>query len=467
MASRNYNRIKGHPFEKLDIVRYTGTTAALANDMQLNKPSSVFKKLPLAIHAAGEGVYIEDNDTLIEGYNFPIAEAVVEAGAVTYQKMVHLGDNIIVAAFVDGGDSSKGKIRAGKAGLGGTVSWGDVAVFNNAATTDIGLCKVNSTTYAVTYCDDGDANDLLSARMGTVSTTTYAITQGDERQLTTGAAGDTAKTTGTACCIPRTGVLFVAYVSAADTKGYGVAATFSGTTVAAPGTVVEFDGGGDAKEVSCCSHDTGDVTVVYQEGSDANDPITACCGTVSAAGIIVFGDEVSMAGTAAAATSISCVSPVADLVVFTWIDSTFVHINCCTISGTTPTKKTELELTAAASLTPGLIMLGKEKFAVVFENDAHTNDAAQVILATLATTTFTAGSTFQVTEASTQGTVGCQLDDPDNDAIAIFFDDAGASNAGKILIGHYRYDLIDVRSNVASAKYVLWTTPTPGRKRKA
>ncbi len=156
-------------------------------------------------------------------------------------------------------------------------------------------------------------------------------------------------------------------------------------------------------------------------------------------------------------------------------DSTFVHINTMTISGTTPTKKTELELTSVASLTPAIALLEEDKFAVVFEDDSHTNDIGKLIIVTRSGDTLTKASTHWVTFASTQGIKICELDGvisrqpgaPDSNSIAILFDDAGDSNKGKIRVGRWDKFLIDVRSNVASSRFNLWAVSAPGRRRKA
>lgn len=456
-AGADNKRVKGSSAEKLGLIHYYGTTASVADAPKVRRISSVFKRREILIMLEGEGVYIEGGvEGVSEGLNYPIGEAeVVATNSASLQKVVSLTSTLVVGIFLV---ATKLYAIAGTVAVTGVITWASTAsTVNDAATTGADICRLNDTQYGISYIDDG-GDDYLAVRGGSVSGT--VITQGDEKLLNAAALKTTA---GTGITLANTLTVCVAYVLDSDGKGLLIASTFDGDlTFSAGGTAVEFDGGNDTKELNICSHDTGDVSVVYQAGGDANDPITMCCATVSAAKAIVAGAEVSMAGAASAATGIDCAKLYEDCVVFTWVDSTFVHVNTATIVGTTPTKKTELALTSTAGLTPQISTLSNTKVSIAYEDDANANDVGQVVLVKIVANVCTKLGVYQFTQAAVVTPGICTLSP---ERVLLFFEDDANNDRNTSLIGDIDAFLIDVRSQVGSAKYNLWMTPIGGRKR--
>jgi len=454
-----YNSIGGIGLEKLRGTLIVGTTPSTADEPLLKRPSSPYKNIPLVATTDSEGTYIEDVDIVVKGFNFPVAKAApVTTNSTSLQKVVSLTSSLVVGIYTVG---TKLYAIAGTVASSGAITWGSAVTVNNAETKGADICKVSSTLYAISYNDSGGSS-YLCVRMGSVDGTT--ITQGDEKEV----VADTLDAlSGTAICLANTLTLAVAYSLDADGKGLLIAVNYVAATmvVSTGGTAVEFDGGDDTKELSICSHTTGDVAVVYQAGGDADDPITMCCATVSTAKAIVCGDEVSMAGATGAATGIDCVAIGKDRVAFTWIDATKLHINMATISTTTPTKKTELELTTTAALTPRITNLDGGKVAIAYEDDANTNDVGKVVVCSVSDTTWTKVVTNQFTRGSICTPGICTLT---ADRILLFFED-DASTTDKIgsLIGQWDNYLIDIRGNAASKPFSVWIGPCQGKKRSA
>ena len=435
------------------------TGVPVAAEPLLNRPKSLHGKVPLIIESDSEGAYIEDLDLLTSGFNFPVAEQLSSNAVTTKTKVAVLSRTVAVIAFIVATKLYVRPIAINT--LTRVMTFTEAATLvNNAATTDIDICKLSSTEFACSYVDDG-GSDYLCVRGGSLDSD-GAITLGDEKELNAGAL---AKTAGTSIVLANTLTVCIAYALTADKKGLAIASNFdSDLTFSAGGTAVEFDGGDDTKEITICSHTVGDVAVVYQAGGDTNDPITMCCGTVSTAKAIVFGAEVSMAGAASAATGISCAAIGVDRVAFSWIDSTFLHVNMATIALSVPTKKTELALTTTAALTSDIQSLDNNNVIISYEDDANANDAGKVVKCSVSGTTWTNEETDQFTHASTQTpTVGVLSPDE----LLLHFQDVGNTNKGKVMFGHWKENLIDVRQETASKPIRLLIAKNPGRKYKA
>jgi hypothetical protein len=448
------NGIYGIPFNKLEPVLYYGAAAPVANYPLLRKPSSVFKKEELVLHLEGRGMYIEGTENIIKGYNFPVSEAELCATTSTLIKIVSLSDTLKVVVLFDATDLVAYALTLASSGV-----WtaGAVATVNSGATTDVSICKISATSFAVGYIDDV-GSDYACVRIGTVSGTT--ITMGTEVEFTDAAC---SKGVGTAICMPRSTVLALTYVAASDTFGYTKAATFSAAVIGTPGTAVVMKAATAVKYPASTSHDTGDISIAYQDDTAANDPLTVVCGTVSALGVVSMGTAVSFAGTAGAATSISIDKVTTDVIAIGWLDNNAVHGVIATISGTVPTKGTEKELVTAASGIPELKVIDHNKIVVVYK-EATTNYGAILSVARSSTNTLSVSRTDYFALASS---AAISVAPSTNRGVTIAFADAGDSSKGKVIVGQWDECLIDVRSSNASERYMIWAIPVIGRKKSA
>lgn len=457
----SYDLVIGNPLDKAVPHRIYGDTQSVANDPLLHRVNLPNARMPVLCHVEGEGVYLEDVNNPIEGFDFPTDEAEVEAGATTEVNIINLTDTRVVAVFKDGADN-KLKARAGiVTKTSGAVSWGTAVTINGADTDSASVCRLSDTWFAVSYMDDG-GDDYLCARIGVVTTSDNSITMKTEKEMNSAAISDL----GTSICTPRSGMIAISYVLAGDSKGYVIASTYNTTTgvIANPGTAVEIDSSDAVKYPAITSHDTGDIAVAFQNDSNANDRIEIIGGTVAADKTVVMDEAHTAAvnGASGAATSIDITSLGADKVALCWIDNNKPHVAVATISDTTPTVGTELELESGAALTLRIDSNLSDTIVAVCEDDAHSNDVGNIYMLSVSGTTITKSSTSQFTIASTANTDVCALSP--NIAV-ILFADAGDSNKGKVITGIYKKNLVDVRSSVASASFVLYAFPWLGRKR--
>ena len=431
----------GEKFNKLKGFNIRGTTASVADQPLLEKPVNPWSSDHVfPVDFLQEGVYFED--TMREGSQFRTAEATFRAtGATTNIKLLKINTAYCIIAY---SYASKAYVRVGIRS-GATYSWGTEALVNNAVTSGIDLCKINETTFAISYLDDGGA-DYHCARIGTFDSV-GAVTLGTEKELT----GALAKT-GTSVCMPRAGVLAFASSLVGDGKLDIFASLFTGTTIATAGTPVEF-GGGASSLPSIESQTNGEIIVVFQAGYVANDPITYSTGTVSAANVVaVVTAETTMAGTAAAATSIKVLKVNDNKVLVGWIDSTFAKVRAATLASGVITLGDQVVLTSSASLTFDFAMLDENRFIGVYEDDGD-SDYGKCIRFDLSGVTITAGEGDVFALTATANTAVCAFDS--NVYLSAFMDDA-ASDIGRAILGTIEKNLIDIRSDVASVSFSGW-----------
>jgi len=456
--------VGGVGVEKLGgYIWYKSGGAVVADEPLLKKCLSLFGKMSVTLLTDSEGCYIEDVNNPVEDYNYPVVETLASNAATTMEKITVLSPTSAVISFIV---ATKLYVRPVIINsITGALSWGEAAtVVNDAATVSTDICKISATEFACSYIDDG-GSDYLCVRGGTLDSDS-AITLGDEKELVS-AASD--KAAGTGIVLANTATMAIAYSVNSDGKGYIAACSVTSATASAeitfgtPGTAVEFDAGDNTIEINICSHTVGDVAVVYQAGGDTDDPITMCCATVSTANVVSCGDEVTMAGAAVVATGISCDAIGVDRVAFSWIDSTFLHVNMATIALTVPTKKTELQLTTTAALTSCIRSIDNNEVIIAYEDDANANDAGKVCRCSVSDTTWTKRKVSQFTHASTQTpTVGVL----NGNEILLHYQDVGNTNKGKIMWGKWHDNVIDVRQETAAKPMRVMILPTPGHKRK-
>lgn len=447
----------GIPYSKIQQRRYSGTTSATANEQ-----AAVKKVLPpewkgatrIATIVNGEGVYIEGGNLGLgrSGINCPVAEVLAEAGAVTYSKLVNLSDNVWVAAYDDGGDSTKGKVVViTKSGT--TLTVGTPVVFNNAVTTDIDLKKIDATTFVVAYCDDG-GSDYLAARIGTVSGTVPTL--GTEKEIVAAAV---VKTAGVGIAVPSAGVVAATYQLAGDTKHYIVGCPYTGTTFGTAGTPVEVAAAANTV-ITAESVASGRVVVAYAAVSTGYLNTAVC--TVSAAGVCVAGTP--EAHSAAATTSITVVKASENRGILSWIDTGDLHLFAFDIAATGTTLNEGADATLAGThLATCPAMFDDKTGVIAYEDDAHagkygTLQPFTVVWAALGSGgTVTLSTVLDIFAQAQSAVVRCAANSANE--LVLFYKDADDSNATKALYAVKTTGIMDVRSTVASAAYYIDAFP--------
>ncbi len=436
---------------------FEGTACATANDPAANK-----KRIPPDFKGCtkyvgninGEQAYLEGGkDWDRTGFNFPNTETELNALTSTSIRNVLLTNSLGVAIYIV---STKLYAIAYAIGNGGALTYGTPVTVNDADTgTRPDICRIDDTTYAIAYADDG-GSDYLCVRMGTVDGTT--ITQGDEKEMTAAAV---QKDDGIGICQPRSGVIAVGY---GDANGYGtvIAATFSGTTVGTPGTAVSATGTDKVTYCAIASHATGYVTLAYADAS--TNYLTVNIGTVSAAAVVAFaGSEKAL--NAQATTEIFISSPRNNSLVITWLDSGDPHIIAGgVVAGalTTFVQGTEASITTTAT-APRHACLSATEVALAYCDDAHAGDYGKIVRYSISWATTGAGTLTQDSVIDIFCEASCKSDlavaATTNGAVVMVYEDIDNSNHLTASYGQYCDDIIDIRSGSASATYSLWLFP--------
>lgn len=436
-------------------VKITGTTSATANYPAANLPAKPpqFKGFNIETIVNGEGCYIEGADNQRDGIRLTQAEQTLEAGQISWSDGVWLTKDLYVFCYDDGGDSSNGKCNTVYRS-GGSWTVGTPVAFNAAATDGISVCRLSDTTFCVAYGDNG-GSDYLAARIGTVTAGVPAF--GTEKELTA-AAIDVGAEAGVAVCEPRPGVLAFAYQLASDQKGYVLAATYSGTTIATPGTAVEFEAG-ETIFIDMDKAYEGAVVVAYQD-DDNSDYLTTNVGTVSATGVVAFGGSAET-HTTAAATSIEVHYMGHNRILLSWIDTGDCHALVATVATTVVTEGADYTV-AGTVLTASTSVMDDSHFVIAMEDDADSGDYGTWWRCTVDWTdsSITADSVADYFAAASTQTVRVVANN--NGEFAVIFDDADDSNVTKVANGQWRDDLIDVRSTATSTTYTVRCLPILG-----
>lgn len=427
---------------KLRQFNVNGTTAAVANQPALSKPRNYWKTSSIFPFAFSQrDVYFSSLNR--QGTQFDVDEVTFEAGATSYTVACALSPTLSVVAFVDGGDSNKGKVVA-ISNSGSTPTAGTAATFEAGATVDIDIKRVSATTFVISYIDDADSDNVM-CRAGSVSGTT--ITLGTA--VTVVASGSKV---GTTVCVPRSGIVVVGYVLAGDGLGYCKGATISSTTIGTFTTAVNYETGATKYPNMDAITMEGNFVIVYQDDGAANDPITYRVGYVTEDGVCIFsGSATSMAGTAAAATLIKVKKSNLNEICVSWLDSGKGHVRCGTVSGESITFGDELEALSSSNTpaTLDLAVLGSDRLALCYEND-DVSDLGMVTLITKSGTTLSAGNTDVFAMAAVANVACAGLD---GDLLGVYFMDDAASDVGNVIIGKVMDNLIDIRSEQTSQVY--------------
>lgn len=402
----------------------------------------------------GEGVYLESADPERDGINFPTAVTQISETTAQEAKIVWLTDTLYVVAVLIA-NTSLGVYAVSISGTTPTV--GSIAAVNAVDTDSIDLCRLSSSKFAIAYRDEGGDN-YLCARIGTVSGTT--ITMGTEKELTAAAITEDELS----ICEPRSGVLFVAYADGDDDLAT-IAATYSGTTIATPGSVVEFDAAAP-NWITACKEREGYVIVYYADGGDSNKVHARCASVSAAAAIGNPGTEDTVID--ATGTFLKAVYSEPHKTVLGYIDAnadpTIVACTTTGATGTTITAGTAVVLAAATATDFGFDLIDNTQGIAAWCDDAHGSDVGYAIrfsVASGSTTTITADAVVdKFVDASAKGGTYRKLDVAcgTNEKCVVIYNYTG-DDEGCVVGQYYENGIIDIRSTTTSAAYTFDLVP--------
>lgn len=439
------------PFNKIEHTYFTGTVCATANT-----PAAVKKLIPDKYSGSyrnkianlnGQGAYLYGADPERDGINFPVAIVAGPAVQATYLASCRLTDTLYVFAYADNADGEDGKCFAVST-AGNTPTAGTAVEFEDGGATDVAICRLSDTTFAVAYYDVGDSS-YLKAVIGSVSGT--VITYGTIKS--TAVIGTATK--GIGICEPRDGLVFIAFQVTDGTDGSTICIPFTGTTFGTQTSEVEFEQTAP-DYIACCAYDTGYVVVVHRDTNDSNK-VHAWGASVSAAGVVSFGTEKTLVN--AAGTVIKVTSPETMNIVVSYIDA---NSDAALIATTVNEASPVVVATGGTVITPfgagthtGVChaMIDNTQGIAVGDDGTYMkcirfSKAASVLTADAVVDTAIEGryATFIACECSITGNVCIAGRD--------------ASNVFQVVVGSYFENrIIDVRSSTASATYTFDVMP--------
>lgn len=452
----------GIPLHALDMHEYTGTLSTTANETEPSKivVTPRYKgAYNLDVRLQGEGTYLEGGVELRDGLNFPTAVTELHATAPQEARVVRLTDDLYVAAHLKTNDDLE---VSAISVTGTTPTAGAMTDVNTDDTDSIALCRISDTVFAAAYRDEG-GDDYLCVRVGSVSGTT--VTMLDELAITaTAITEDELDITYE----PTSGCLVVAYADSDDdlaTIAIPYDSTDTTDGLGTPGSVVEFDAAAPS-DVSICPISAGYFFVAYVDSGDSNK-VHGRVASVSAAGAIgTPGTEKTIIN--AAGTMLRARYAENNAVVLGYIDASGdpAIVKCTTsgATGTTITAGTAVVLAAATATDFSMSLIDNTQGVAVWCDDAHGNDVGYAIRFSVAagsTTTITADSTVDkfVDTSAKAGTlkimdVACAT----TGKCVVIYNDADSDLA--CLVGqYYENQIVDVRSNAASAVFVARIFP--------
>ena len=198
------------------------------------------------------------------------SEVVFEAGESDWVSATYIGNDKVVIACADGGNSNQGTAVVGTVS-GTSISFGTAVVFNASTTDHVDVETVGNSQVLVSYQDGGDSTNGNS-RVGTVSGTNISF----GTEVTFETAGDTMRPSAAYVSDGKAVLCFTADIGSGK-PGKSRIASISGTDVSF-GTVVTFFA--NAEYIST-SYIGSDKFLVSYRNPASSDRGEAVVGTIS------------------------------------------------------------------------------------------------------------------------------------------------------------------------------------------
>ena len=290
------------------------------------------------------------NSNLIESNVTVGSESVFDTDSAAFIQVAYdSGNNKIVIAYADGGNSNYGTAIVGTVS-GSSVTFGSAVVFNSAAVGANSIVyDVNAGKVVISYQDGGASNRGRSV-VGTVSGT--SISFGSEAQFSGSSSVSTALSSSYDANAQK--VVIVYQDGGNSDYGTAVVGTISGTDITFGSSAVYLTAGPALMDIA---YDTGAQKhlIVFQDGGNSNYT-TGIVGTVSGTSIS-FGSKVAINNYNGTSISIAYDSTAAKtVVVYRSIESSPYQPEAvvATISGTSVSFGTKTKDTNFASGVGGL-----------------------------------------------------------------------------------------------------------------
>ena len=320
-----------------------------------------------------------------------------DGGVVSYVDVTYIGNDKVVVVYRDNGNSNKGTAIVGTIS-GNSISFGSETVYNTAAANYNSVTYIGNDKVVIAFTDTGNSSQGY-AIVGTVSGT--SISFGTKTRFETGTAIEI-----TAIYDSSNSRVVIAYEDNSNSSyGTAVVGTVSGTSISF-GTPVVFNSGTTYDIGATYESSNGKAVIIYRDAAVSPNRGTAIIGTVSGTSIS-FGSEVTYNN---ALTSQMAATDVEDgRVVITYRDagnSNYGTAIIGTVSGTSISFGSEAVFNEASSTHNTPIYAANGKVVNVYRDGGNSNQLTAIVFTVSSTTISSSNFIGIAAEAISNGSSG-------------------------------------------------------------
>ncbi len=354
-----------------------------------------------------------------------------ESGTTTLSHVAFdSSNNRVVIAYVDSGNSDKGKAVVGTVS-GTSISFGSIVTFEEGGTANVDcVFDNNSNKVVILFQDNGDSGKGKGI-VGTVDSSDNSISFGSPTQFNSG--NNNAYNIAAAFDSSNNKVV-VAYRDGGNSD-YGTAAvgTVSGTSISF-GTPVVFQSS-NSQQQSVVFDSSNNKTVIGYRDSGASDIGKAIVGTVSGTGIS-FGTAATF-NNAETSQLVGTFDSSNNKVVFAYRDngnSDQGTAIVATVSGTSISFGSEVVFNAANTQGTSAVFDTNTNKVVISYEDRGDSDKGKFIVGTVSGTSisFDTETTFSGSNAVFQ--TGAAFDSNENKVVIAYANDTDSSDRGEAIV---------------------------------
>ncbi len=354
-------------------------------------------------------------------------EATFDTGASSDIMSVNLQDNLWVTAYAV---SSQAFTIAGSGDRNNAQSYGAPAGAGANTGSSISITKIDATRFVIVYRKSTD--NTVYAKVGSVDTTTKAITYGSEVSVGTQSAAAVGYTS--VCLVSTDKIVVVFRDTGASNAGRARATTISGTTIAPFGTVQTFESGATTN-MSVAASSTDYAVVHFADAGDSNKGkgvLLVVTGTSIAPGSAVEID-------ANTSTSFVTKQITTGYILCTWIGgaSTYVQARVARVVGITLDYPTAaIPVNALAALTPSCTVIDTGTAFVGYEESASSDGKFNQIEIS-SDTVLTAGTQYSFNSTNNVSSVSLSKIDGRDKFVVSYRDEADTNKGNAIVFQNY------------------------------
>ena len=377
------------------------------------------------------------------------SEVVFEAGESDWVSATYIGNDKVVIACADGGNSNQGTAVVGTVS-GTSISFGTAVVFNASTTDHVDVETVGNSQVLVSYQDGGDSTNGNS-RVGTVSGTNISF----GTEVTFETAGDTMRPSAAYVSDGKAVLCFTADIGSGK-PGKSRIASISGTDVSF-GTAVTFFA--NAEYIST-SYIGSDKFLVSYRNPASSDRGEAVVGTISGTNVS-FGSVANYNSEATIYVSSASVGNNQVVIAYVGASPYYGKSVVATISGTSVSFGTAVVFNSSSTTTneSTSVISRADGTAQISYSDVGNSSHGKTISGTISGTAITFGTPLVFAAASTREVSSAYIG---NDKQVIAFKDNANGTAGTAVVNQIGSTNITAENYVGMSGGPVEITGTAG-----